>query len=170
MRSLEDGVSGASSPLGRSSAGPERSSPAGKKVRARLRAIKCVSAVLEGRTYQQVADELGYANRGTVHRIVQQALARHEVEGVEELRALELARLDEVQLAFWDQATSGDAKAAEVVLKVVAARCRLLQLHRGPLEPSGAASSPVVVVGGSKEQFVAALTTGLKSVDPAEVC
>ncbi len=39
-----------------------------------------------GRTYQQVADELGYANRGTVHRIVQQALETHEADNVEFFR------------------------------------------------------------------------------------
>lgn len=123
--------------------------------------MECVRGVLEGKTYQEVADELGYANRGTVHRIVQQALARHEVEDVEQLRAMELARLDHIQLAFWDQAVSGDVKAAEVVLKVVAARCRLLQLDRGgPTGSSGVAARHVVVVGGTKEEYVQALTTG----------
>jgi hypothetical protein len=36
----------------------------------------------QGRTCQQVVDELGYANRGTVYRIVHQALARDAREAV----------------------------------------------------------------------------------------
>ena len=35
-----------------------------------------------GCTYEQIAEALGYANRGTVHRIVQQALDVREVESV----------------------------------------------------------------------------------------
>ncbi len=34
----------------------------------------------QGHAYQQIADELGYANRGTVHRIVQQALQAVQTE------------------------------------------------------------------------------------------
>jgi hypothetical protein len=45
-------------------------------------------------TYQQVADELGYANRGTVYRIVHQALASDTADAVETLQELEVARLD----------------------------------------------------------------------------
>jgi len=54
----------------------------------------------QGRTYQQVADELGYANRGTVHRIVQQALETHEADNVKFLRQLELDRLRALHAAL----------------------------------------------------------------------
>lgn len=121
--------------------------------------MECVKGVLEGKTYQQVADEQGYASRGNVHRIVNRTLAQHEVETIEELRALELARLDGLQAAFYEDAVAGDAKAAEVCLKVIAARCRLLQLDRKvTTEPSTA--ERVVVVGGTTEEYIAALRTG----------
>jgi hypothetical protein len=48
----------------------------------------------EGRTYQEIADELGYANRGTVHHIVHDALTRDRKDAVENHQQLELARLD----------------------------------------------------------------------------
>jgi hypothetical protein len=134
-----------------------------KKVEARLRALEAVRGILAGHTYQQVADDLGYKNRGTVHRIVQHALARHEVEGVEELRALELERLDRIQIAFWGLATSGDVRAAEVVLRVIAARCRLLQLDRGVVSIHSDDSRHVVVAGGSKEEFTEALKCGSRA-------
>jgi len=121
--------------------------------------MRCVTGVLEGLTFQEVADREGYASRGTVHRIVQQTLAQHEVEGIEELRALELARLDGIQAAFYEDAVAGDVRAAEVVLKVVAARTRLLQLHRVVM-PEPATSNNVVVVGGTSEEYVAALRAG----------
>ena len=101
----------------------------------------------------------GYQNRGTVHRIVQKILARHEAELVDELRALELARLDHLQAAFYPAATSGDVKAAEMVLKVMAARCRLLQLDRMTAETSSTPEDHVVV-GGTQAEFIEALKLG----------
>jgi hypothetical protein len=88
-----------------------------------------------GHTYQAIADELGYANRGTVHRIVKTALADHEMDSVDELRQLELDRLDMVQLAYWDRAMGGDNPAAQLVLKVIDRRCRLLGLLDGQVAP-----------------------------------
>src|SRR6478735_1495695 len=64
---------------------------------ASARREAAISLVLSGATYQSAADELGYANRGTVYRIVHQALTNREIETVDELRALEVARLDAVQ-------------------------------------------------------------------------
>lgn len=42
-------------------------------------------------------------------------------------RALELARLDAVQRAFWRKALAGDAAAARIVLAISAQRSRLLE-------------------------------------------
>ncbi len=41
---------------------------------AEWRKARAVELATQGHTYQQIADELGYANRGTVHRVVQQTL------------------------------------------------------------------------------------------------
>jgi len=65
--------------------------------RRRVRALQLVS---EGRTYQQVADELGYANKGTVHHLVQQELGAQLVESVDELRQTEVARLNALQVVL----------------------------------------------------------------------
>lgn len=47
-----------------------------------------------GATYQQIADQLGYANRGDAHHAVSRALKAAVAEPADEVRALELARLD----------------------------------------------------------------------------
>jgi len=90
--------------------------------RRRVRALQLVS---EGRTYQQVADELGYANKGTVHHLVQRELGAQLVESVDELRQTEVARLDALQAVLWDRAMSGDLQAAKVVAGIIMARCRV---------------------------------------------
>jgi len=90
--------------------------------RRRVRALQLVS---QGLTYQQVADELGYANKGTVHHLVQQELGAQLVESVDELRQTEVARLDALQAALWDRAMSGDLQAAKVAAGIIMARCRV---------------------------------------------
>ncbi|MGV9579740.1 hypothetical protein ACWDRZ_24110 [Streptomyces sp. NPDC003509] len=54
---------------------------------ARLRA--------RGLTYQQIADELGWTSRGDAHHAVQRALEATVKEAGDEVRAIELARLDD---------------------------------------------------------------------------
>ena len=43
-----------------------------------------------GHTYNQIATELGYANRGTVYRVVANALETQTVEAVDQLRSMEV--------------------------------------------------------------------------------
>ncbi len=57
-----------------------------------------------GCTYQQIADELGYANRGTVHRLIREALEAQQVESVDLLRTVEVQRLDALQASLWSAA------------------------------------------------------------------
>lgn len=135
-----------------------KSSKSQKKVQARRRGLECVKGILQGKTYQEVADEQGYASRGAVHRVVQKTLAQEQAETIDELRTLELARLDSLQRAFYPAATAGDLKAAEMVLKVMAQRSRLLQLERVSATEPGADDR--VLVGGTKEEFIAALQAG----------
>lgn len=85
---------------------------------ASARQAKAVELTTEGRTYREIADELGYAYHGIVHRIRHQALAHDRVEAVENLQQLESARLDALQAAIWDKAMNGDAAAAQAVVRV----------------------------------------------------
>ncbi len=82
-----------------------------------------------GHTYEQIAQELGYANRGTVHRIVQQALDVREVESVDELRRLELDRLDALHASLWPRAMDGHVSSVLALLRVIDLRTRLLGLQ-----------------------------------------
>ncbi|WP_207555730.1 helix-turn-helix domain-containing protein [Intrasporangium flavum] len=97
---------------------------------AAARQARAVQLATEGRTYQEIADELGYANRGTVYNIVHDALARDRKDAVQDHQRLELARLDALQAALWDRAMSGDVEAAREVRAVIMARCRLFGLDQ----------------------------------------
>lgn len=99
-------------------------------VLAAQRRTAAVRLLREGQTYQQVADTLGYANKGTVHRLVRKALVAHEVDEVDSYRHTELERLDALQAALWDQALAGDVRASEQCLRIVQTRVRLLALDQ----------------------------------------
>jgi orotate phosphoribosyltransferase-like protein len=95
------------------------------KALAAARRVRAVELKTAGYTYAQVADELGYSSRGTAYNIVAKALREQTTEAVADLRVLENARLDALQVALWDAAMTGDISAVVAVVKIVKARVRL---------------------------------------------
>ena len=96
---------------------------------AAARRAKAVQLRTQGLTYDQMAGELGYANRGTVYRVVAEALKAQTLDAVGELRSLEVERLDRLQSAIWQKAMDGDVPSAAAILRCIMARCRLLGLE-----------------------------------------
>src|SRR5664279_2788401 len=94
---------------------------------------RALTLVRAGHSYDEIAADLGYANRGSAYRLTQNALKASVDRIAEDHLGYELARLDALQVAHWDAATSGlDVKAAHLVLKIIAARVRLLGLDTPP--------------------------------------
>ncbi|MFI8448236.1 hypothetical protein [Streptomyces erythrochromogenes] len=81
-----------------------------------------------GLTYQQIADEVGYTNKGTAYEAVQRVLKEAVTEAGEEVKAVELERLD----MMWQAA-----------LKVMEARHwtvsqgKVVSLNNAPLPDDG---------------------------------
>jgi hypothetical protein len=98
---------------------------------AAARRARAVELRTTGLTYDQIAIEFGYANRGTVYRVVSEALRAQTLEAVGELRSLEVERLDSLQSAMWQKAMDGDVPSAMAVVRCIMSRCRLLGLD-GP--------------------------------------
>lgn len=72
---------------------------------------------------------------------------------------MELERLDALHNAYWDHAISGDLKAAEFVLKVGAQRGKFQKFDAlSPTDTQQIAN--ILVVGGTKEDFIKALAEG----------
>jgi len=94
--------------------------------------VRAVELKTSGCTYAQVADELGYSSRGTAYNIVAKALREQTAEAVADLRDLENARLDALQVGLWDAAMTGNVRSAAAIVQIVQARVRL-----NGLEPTG---------------------------------
>lgn len=102
----------------------------GKAATAVERRLKAIELRKAGATYQVIGDQLG-VTRQAAHKMVKELLeewgstTREEAENI---RALELERLDRMQMGLWNSAIAGDAKAVETVLKVMDRRARYLGL------------------------------------------
>jgi transposase-like protein len=82
----------------------------------------------EGAGYQAIARQLGLHGPGSAYKIVQAALKATYREPADEVRKLELARLDRLMLALWERARAGEASATDRVLKIMERRSRYLGL------------------------------------------
>jgi hypothetical protein len=77
--------------------------------------------------YREIALAQG-VDTSTAHRRVSRALGEIPQTIADEYRALELSRLDALQVAIWETALEGDYKAIRAVLDIMTKRSKLLGL------------------------------------------
>jgi hypothetical protein len=99
-----------------------------KRVICRYRQVLALELAAKGMPYDDIAQELGFSNRSGAWKAVQRALDRREAEAVEAYRAHALSDLEMVQERAWGRAMAGQLDAAELVVRTIEARCRLLRL------------------------------------------
>ncbi|MEV6580267.1 hypothetical protein AB0M92_19115 [Streptomyces sp. NPDC051582] len=95
------------------------------------RRAKAIRMKIDGSTYTEIAEELGYSGRNSACVDIRRALERHVIEeglAVEAWRELELARLDVLQKAIWPEAMKGNPRAIETALKILDRRAKMLGL------------------------------------------
>ena len=85
-----------------------------------------------GVTYTVIAERLGYSNESGAYKAVQRALTSTLQEPADELRTLETQRLDRMLAAVWEDATEGDVRAVDRVLRIIDQRAKLLGLNTTP--------------------------------------
>jgi len=101
-----------------------------RRVRAAYRKQEVLRLRIAGASYRIIAEELGIS-RERVRKIVVEMLSTlSDVtdELREELRRLELERLDRMQLALWANAMQGDYAAVDRILKIMQRRAELCGL------------------------------------------
>lgn len=103
--------------------------------RARARRAKAMRLRLSGATYEQIAKEAGYQSRSGARSAVVRGLQQIEVEAIQDLRALEAARLDADELvlrtiiADRNVTPARRIQAIDTRLRVTATRARLFGLN-----------------------------------------
>jgi len=99
-------------------------------VLAKSRELECLALRKAGATYDQIAEKTGLAREGArlaVSRALK-GLAAATTEAAEEVRQLELDRLDAMLLGLWQKAQRGDAQAIDRVLRIQERRAKYLGL------------------------------------------
>lgn len=81
-----------------------------------------------GLTFDAIADQLGYNDRGAAHKAFKRALARTLQQPAAEVRDLEIDRLDKLQVQVWAKAIRGELGAIDRVLRISERRARLIGL------------------------------------------
>ncbi len=101
------------------------------KALASYRRSRALELRARGLTYEKIAEEIGYSSRSTAYNVITMALEAREAEGVEQLRRLELDRLDAVHASLWPQAMDGHVPSVMALLRVMDLRTKLLGLQSG---------------------------------------
>lgn len=81
-----------------------------------------------GMTYEAIAKNLGYRGPTGSRKAILTAMRKAIQEPADDVRQLELARLDRMQAGVWAAAITGDAASIVAVLKIMARRALYLGL------------------------------------------
>jgi len=90
--------------------------------------LKIIELRRAGVTWEKISAEIGFKNASGAYKMYQRAAARMIRPNLEELRDVELDRLDRMQLGIWPKAKDGDMRAIDTVLRIQDRRARLLGL------------------------------------------
>lgn len=127
----------------------------------RIRQARAVELALSGMDYQQIADELEYADKSGAWRAVRAALDRNEQPKVKEYRDLENARLDRLQLRLWPIALGEDddlaLRATDRLLRLFERRAKLNGLDQQAARDAGAFAEALLGDPKAREQRLTAL-------------
>ena len=104
----------------------------------------------EGCGYDEIAEQLGYANRGSAWKAVDRGLRVQRDLRADEYLQTQLHRYEQVLSKWWDRAINGhDAKAANIVLRALERLDRVLRLTEG----EHAVSQETLVVSADPETY-----------------
>lgn len=98
-----------------------------------------------GLNYREIAKALA-CSLANAHKLVETAIAQIPIEAAEQVRQLELARLDKMLEGLNDSANTGDPRAVLAVVKIMERRAKYLGLDAPQQhEHAGKGGGPITV-------------------------
>lgn len=85
---------------------------------------------VSGASWSSIAAAEGYKDASGPLNLVKRELRNQVSEAVDDLRAVELARLDEIQRVLWPRVLEGDLDAIDRILRLTALRARLTGMEK----------------------------------------
>ena len=117
--------------------------PHRKDVNAAERARMALDLRKSGASYDAIARQCGYANRSGAYQAIQRELQRTMQQPADDLRTLELLRLDDLYRAMAPKALQGDTWSVDRCLKIMERRAALLGLD-APKPDAATIQQPVM--------------------------
>ena len=124
------------------------------RIRSKQRQAQALELRKAGATYQAIADQLGYASARSCAESVRSALRTAIHEPAEELRGMEIERLDNMMLVLWPRVMQGDLACMDRALRI---QLRIAELAGYDRVQATVEHQNVVIIGGSTEEYVAQL-------------
>jgi hypothetical protein len=119
--------------------GESKTSP--RRIEAVEKQRKALDLRKAGATYAAIAKQLEYAGPTSAERAVKAALNATVKDAADDVRNLEVERLDAMLLGLWKMANSGNLGAVDRVLRIQERRAKLLGLDAptkvAPTDPTG---------------------------------
>lgn len=102
-----------------------------KTLAGRERQRQALQLRTAGYSFDQIAEQLGYADRASAYNAVRQVMQRNEAVDVEERRLTEDARMDALTRAVWPSALRGDPRAVLAAVEISKQRRKLWGIDLG---------------------------------------
>jgi len=100
-----------------------------RRLKPSARQAAAMELKLAGKSYRTIARKLGFRGPSGAHKAVAAYLRKTLTAPSDELRRIELERLDRLQVVAWKRVTvTADLKAISTVLKIMERRAKLLGL------------------------------------------
>lgn len=101
-----------------------------RRIRARLNAEAALNLRKSGVTYTEIGRRLGISQSAAYQAVARELdrINRSIAESAEQLRRLELERLDQLQVTLWMQAMNGHMGAVDRIIRIMERRARLAGL------------------------------------------
>lgn len=97
-------------------------------IKASIRAAQAVELRVQGYSYPEIAEKLGYKSPFGAWHAVDSALKKLPAKNVETLRQLELERTEVAMRALYPKVVAGDVQAIRRWTELIELQCRILGL------------------------------------------
>lgn len=110
-----------------------RSRTSAKSIERQKQISQFLAARLRGQSFREIGEaQTPSISPQAVHKAVSAAIRDIVAEPVEQIRAMEALRLEELQNALWPQALAGDIAVVDRVIQIMKRRAALMGLDRQP--------------------------------------
>lgn len=125
------------------------------KATARQRSVMAFELRKVGVPYDEISARLGYKSaRSAEQAVIRICKNRVAERNPEQVVAMELERLDALQLVAWRRAKNGDLAAIDRILKIMEKRAEYLGLNAQQGQSQEVTHNTAIFVGGSTQDYI----------------